>query len=287
MAVWAVGDIHGCHGALERLLAELRFDPARDRLLATGDLVSRGPAPHKVLRLLRSLGEAATAVLGNHDLSLLGCALGVSRPKKRTRFDLVLEAPDGTKLVEWLRLRPLLHVEESHPPPGSIGGGPGRGPDVLVHAGLLPGWTLPEAVERARRAEDALRGPSAPELLRAVAELKHGRFDPAKGVDAQVAAVAVLTMIRCVDARGRLDLDFADPPEKAPPDLVPWYEAPGRGAPGSTVVCGHWATAGLRLGRDRISLDSGCVYGGRLSAVRLEDRRVVWVPGWNPLKDEG
>jgi bis(5'-nucleosyl)-tetraphosphatase (symmetrical) len=261
LATYAVGDIQGCHRTLGRLLERLRFDPAGDRLWLVGDLVNRGPGSLDVLRWAKGLGTAATIVLGNHDLHLLARAAGVGIPRKRDTLDDVLAAPDVADLVDWLRRRPLLHRED---------------PFVLVHAGLLPGWTVAEAERLAREGEAVLRGPGGEELLSA---LEEGRMGAAP---APAAAVSALTSLRLCDATGRPDDGFTGPPVAAPAGRVPWFAVPRRRSSGSTVVFGHWAALGLLNLPDLVALDTGCVWGGSLTAVRLDDRRVFQEPCAEP-----
>ncbi len=239
MATYVVGDIQGCNGTLGRLLDRVDFGPG-DRLWCVGDLVNRGPDNVGVLRRLMGLGRRAVCVLGNHDLHLLGCAAGLRSPKKRDTIADVLEAPDRDALVGWLRERPLLHRDEGV---------------VMVHAGLLPSWSSDEAEGHARRMEVALRG---------------GRWP-------DEALLGVLTRIRFVDARGRPDYGPKVGPEDAPPELRPWFEA-RPATPGETVVFGHWAALGLYLAPGYVGLDTGCVWGQRLTAWRLEDGAVCSEP---------
>lgn len=250
MATYAIGDVHGCSRTLDALLAELPLDFARDRLWLVGDLVNRGPDSLGVLRWAREtaerMGERFVAVLGNHDLHLLARAAGVARPKRRDTLEELLAAPDRDELVAWLRERPLLHRD---------------GETFLVHAGLLPEWSVEDAEALAREAEATLQGLEACRLLAAYAASR-GRAD---------RTLAVLTLLRAVDGEGRPCFDFTGPPEEAPAGLVPWFDAPGRRSAEAQAVFGHWAALGLRRASGVCALDSGCVWGGTLSAVRLDD----------------
>lgn len=260
MAVYAIGDIQGCWEPLQRLLARIAFDPGRDRLWLVGDLVNRGPASLEVLRWARGLGERAVVVLGNHDLHLIGRGLGATRPRASDTLDAVLAAPDRDELLAWLRARPLAHRE---------------GRFLMVHAGLLPGWTARDALEAARELEGVLRGPD-PGVAELASQL-HAREVPRPGVALTGAqrrelALAALLRIRCLDARtGELDLRYKGPPEEAPDGLVAWYDAPTRRERDVTVVCGHWSALGLRIRPDLIATDTGCWMGRALTAVRLDD----------------
>lgn len=259
MSTWAIGDVQGCYGALQALLARISYDPGRDRLWLTGDLVNRGGEDLKVLRWARSQEDRLTCVLGNHDLHLLGRALGVAKKKKHDTVDEVLAAPDCDELISWLRNRPLIHRE---------------GAFTLVHGGLLPAWSLESASALARDVERALRGSAAVELL------THRRDAPPwhagqSGVARLQSALSVFVNLRCVDADGAPAYGFKGPPAQAPTGLRPWYEA-GAAREG-TLLFGHWATHGVLVRDDIIALDSGCVWGHALTAVRLEDRAVVSV----------
>ena len=270
MATYAVGDVQGCAGALRSLLARVGFTPERDRLWFAGDLVNRGPHSLAVLRFVRELGERAVAVLGNHDLHLLASASGARPPRPRDTFGDVLSAPDRDELLGWLRRRPLLHHD------------PGRG-YTLVHAGLAPQWTLGEARALAREVEERLRGDAHETLLRDLYGDGPSCWSPVlEGVERHRFVVNALTRIRYVTPGGALDLREAGPPGAQAAGLVPWFEAPGRRSRDARIVFGHWATLALPA-RDGAAqrvhhVDTGCVWGGRLSALRLEDRRLFSVP---------
>ena len=259
VATYAIGDVQGCGRSLDKLVEQIRFDPDRDRLWFVGDLVNRGPASLEVLRFARDLGNAATVVLGNHDLHLLGRALGVRPAETGDTLDAVLAAPDRQALLDWLLHRPLMHVE---------------GRFVLVHAGLARDWSVANAQSLAQEAEVALRArPAATlELLRGKA--KRHWHDDLKGDDRLRFILRALTRLRMCSADGAIMAGHKGPPESAPPGAIPWFDVPGRASSGATVVCGHWAALGLRLRDDLIALDSACVWGGRLTAVRLDDRAV-------------
>jgi len=257
MATYVIGDIQGCRLTLERLLVTVGFDPGRDRLWLVGDLVNRGPDSAGVLRLLRGLGDAVTCVLGNHDLHLLARATGNSPAKPLDTLDDVLAAPDRDELLTWLAARPLLHREKSL---------------TLVHAGLLPEWTVDAAAAEARRLETALRREPR-------AALGQGRQDP---------ALRALTTLRTCRKNGT-PCKFSGAPADAPADCVPWFAHPLRRSRGSTVFFGHWAALGLALGPDYVGLDTGCVWGRELTALRLEDRQIWSIPSVEPgaKRDDG
>lgn len=263
MATYAIGDLQGCFAPLEALLASVRFDPARDRAWFVGDLVNRGPESLRCLRFVKSLGEAAVTVLGNHDLHLVCMAEGIQKRRPRDTLEDVLGAPDRDELVGWLRYRPLFHAEGSY---------------AMVHAGLLPAWTVEQAGELAREVEAALRGPD----YRAFLERMYGdrpdewREDLA-GVDRLRVIVNAMTRLRVCDAGGRMVMRFKGEPGEANEGWTPWFDVPGRRSADHAIVCGHWSALGLEIRPDLLSLDSGCVWGRALTAVRLEDRRVFQV----------
>jgi bis(5'-nucleosyl)-tetraphosphatase (symmetrical) len=259
MALYAVGDIQGCFTTLQQLLQVIDFQPDRDKLWLVGDLVNRGPDSLRVLRWARDLGDAVTAVLGNHDLHLLARAAGVAEAKKRDTLDEVLAAADLPELMDWLRSRPLLHREGAY---------------LMLHAGLLPQWTAGQALRQARQVEGVLRGPEWRQLL--AAHAKGEARDP--DTAAQVAFLGVVTRLRTCTVAGVPCSSFSGTPADAPPGCLPWFRVPGRQSTGVTCVVGHWAALGLRIEPGLIALDSGCVWGRELTAVRLGDGAVFQVP---------
>lgn len=262
MATYAVGDVHGCWESLERLLGRLPFEPARDRLWLVGDLVNRGPRSLEVLRWARAtaaaMGERFAVVLGNHDLRLLALAAGVTRAKRLDTLEPVLAAPDTAELVGWLGSRPLVHRD-----PGGDGW-------VMVHAGLLPRWTAGDAEAAARRVETALAGPRREALLvRGPAD--HAEDDPE--LPPLREALAAFTLLRTMTPAGRR-CDHSGRLEETPEGCVPWFRMPGRRTAGRRIVCGHWSALGLHREDGLLALDTGCVWGKRLTAVRLDDGEV-------------
>ncbi|HTV94435.1 MAG TPA: symmetrical bis(5'-nucleosyl)-tetraphosphatase [Steroidobacteraceae bacterium] len=258
MPLYAIGDVQGCDAELERLLKTLRFSPDRDRLWFVGDLVNRGPASLAVLRRVRALGEAATVTLGNHDLHLLAVALGGARLRSGDTLDAILAASDRDELLEWLAARPLLAED--------------RALNLcLVHAGLSPQWDLPTARGCARELEQALK--SHPQrLFRHMYGDKPDRWDASlEGAERLRYIVNCFTRLRYLDAQGRLELHAKGAPSKATrAALMPWFEAPQARWRGTRVVFGHWSTLGFLQNADVIGLDTGCVWGGSLSALRLD-----------------
>lgn len=266
MAIYAIGDVQGCYAEFAQLLEKCRFDPAVDRVWLVGDLVNRGPASLEVLRLVRSLGEAATVVLGNHDLYLLMLAAGHSRRNKDDTLVRILEAPNRDELLDWLSRRPLLHVEGEY---------------AMVHGGLLPAWSVPRAAELAREVECALLSEQSRTFLRNLHGNQPDRWsDALKGWPRLRVIVNALTRMRFCTPQGRLMLEAKGPPDKAPPGTVPWFRATGRASRTHTIVFGHWSALGFHRSEGLIALDSGCVWGGKLTAVRLDDGEVFQVMGW-------
>jgi bis(5'-nucleosyl)-tetraphosphatase (symmetrical) len=264
MSIYAIGDVQGCHDELRRLIDRLRFDPARDYLWMAGDLVNRGPRSLEVLRFVKGLGDRAVTVLGNHDLHLLSCAYGLRSPKSTDTLADVLAAPDRDELVAWLAAQPFLHRTDDY---------------LLVHAGLHPTWTAAEAMAVASELEEFVSADPARavEVLRAAPPPPLWRPE-LRGDDRVRAATAILTRIRTCTSDGTLDLDFAGPPNQAPHGRRPWFEWPGPYASEVTVVFGHWSALGLRVEPHVVALDTGCVWGGVLTAVRLDDGAVFQQP---------
>lgn len=267
MATYAIGDVQGCAATLDRLLASLPLH-SDDRLWFVGDLVNRGPASAAVLRTVRALGERAVVVLGNHDLHLLARAAGLVGPRRRDTLDDVLDAPDGEALCAWLRTHPVLHREHDH---------------VLVHGGLPPRWTSDEALRFAAAAAAALRAADGDRIALAASTLPERPPEELSGAARHAGVIALLTSIRTVRADGAPDGAFKGRPADAPPGNVAWYAAPRRRNDDVTVVFGHWSALGLHLADGVVGIDTGCVWGNTLTAVRLEDRRAFQVACIDPV----
>lgn len=262
MATYAIGDIQGCARSLDCLLEHARFDPAADRLWCVGDLVNRGPASLRVLRFLKSLGPAAQVVLGNHDLFLLAVAEGIVPLKPKDTIHDVLEADDRRDLLEWLRRQPLHRHEGSH---------------FMVHAGLLPQWSIGEASALACEVEAALAGPDMRPLLQALYHAPVPHWNPSlTGVERLVAILRALTRLRTCTPIGALS-EYSGPPEGTLPGYSPWFRIPDRRSADHTILFGHWASLGLHIEANLLGLDSGCVWGRQLTAIRLEDRALFQV----------
>jgi bis(5'-nucleosyl)-tetraphosphatase (symmetrical) len=264
MATWAIGDVQGCMASLEQLLDRINFDPARDRLWMVGDLVNRGPRSLDVLRWAQRHGDAVVAVLGNHDLHLLQRVAGTAAPKKRDTLDDVLAAPDRDALIDWLRARPLVHVEHGW---------------ILVHGGLHPRWTARKARKVGAEIEEGLRGERWDDWLGQLV----GKVPPAawdddlEDVTRIRSILGYLVRARCLDSSGAPDPEFADHPRRAPRGLTPWFEVRDPDWADHRVVFGHWAALGLSIGPRHAGIDSGCVWGGSLTAFKIEDQEVVQV----------
>jgi bis(5'-nucleosyl)-tetraphosphatase (symmetrical) len=229
-----------------------------------GDLVNRGPDSLACLRFVKDLGPAAITVLGNHDLHLLCIAHGVEKQRKRDTLDEVLEASDRDELMHWLRHRPLLHVESGF---------------ALVHAGLLAQWSVAQARSLAAEVEARLQGDDFMSLLQRLYGDQPDRWnDSLAGIDRLRVIVNAMTRLRVCDADGTMVLRFKGEPGEASDGWTPWFDMPGRRSADHTVICGHWSALGLRLRPDLLCLDSGCVWGRSLTAVRLEDRHPHEVP---------
>jgi bis(5'-nucleosyl)-tetraphosphatase (symmetrical) len=260
MAIYAIGDVQGCHPELQRLLDRLRFDPASDRLWFCGDLVNRGNGSLEVLRLVHGLREHCVVALGNHDLSLLAIAEREPEARARTNQDLrrVLEAEDGPVLIDWLRGQSLLHHD------ATLG-------FTLVHAGLAPSWTLKQAQHVAHEVERALRGPGHHALLQRMFGNRPARWSSRlHGHDRLRAAINIFTRMRYCDAHGRIDFDAKGPPGSQRTGLYPWFEVPGVRTRDTRIVCGHWSALGRFAGLGIYAIDTGCVWGGKLTALRLD-----------------
>jgi bis(5'-nucleosyl)-tetraphosphatase (symmetrical) len=250
--------VQGCYEPLRRLVDLIAFDPARDRLWFVGDLVNRGPDSLACLRFVKALGPAAVTVLGNHDLHLICVAHGVEKRRKRDTIEGVLAAPDRDELLHWLRHRPLMHVEAGH---------------ALLHAGLLPEWTVAQAGALAAEVEARLQGNDFLTLLQRLYGDEPDRWsDSLGGVDRLRVVVNAMTRLRVCNASGAMELRFKGEPGEPSSPWTPWFDVPGRRSADHVIVCGHWSALGLRLRPDLLSIDSGCVWGRSLTAIRLEDR---------------
>jgi len=263
MATYAIGDIQGCFNEFQRLLDKIGFSPETDRLWIVGDLVNRGPQSLEVLRFVKGLGAAATTVLGNHDLNLIMLAEGYSQQREKDTLGAVLDAPDREELLAWLRMQPLMHVE---------------GNFAMVHAGLLPQWSVANARALAGEVEGALRAETYRKFLNHMWGSKPRVWDDALlKWDRLRVIVNAMTRLRFCTADGAMEFHAKGEETNAPSGYLPWFDVPERKSADHVLVTGHWSALGLKLMPNLLALDSGCLWGGCLSAVRLEDRAVFQV----------
>lgn len=259
MAVYAIGDLQGCYTPLRRLLDQIHFDPASDRLWFAGDLVNRGPESLECLRLVHSLGDQAVTVLGNHDMHLLAVAFRPElQPKPKDTLADILNAPDAGELLDWLRRRPFFHHD------AELGYG-------MVHAGLPPQWDLAQAQACNRELSAVVGGPDYLDFFAVMYGNQPDCWDPdLDGADRLRFILNCFTRMRFVTPEGRLDFDAKGPPGSQPEGLMPWFEAPERRSRQLPLIFGHWSTVGRVTGHNVHALDTGCVWGGRLTAMRLD-----------------
>ncbi len=265
MATYAVGDIQGCYNELRQLLDRIGFDPAADSLWSVGDLVNRGPDSLSVLRWFKALGDRAVVVLGNHDLHLLALAAGNERHAKQSTLDEVLSAPDREDLLDWLRHRPVMHVDETKR-------------FAMVHAGLPPQWDLAQARACAAELEAALRGPGHQEFLHLIYGNQPDLWSPdLAGTDRLRFITNCFTRLRYCDAQGRLLLGEKAAPDQQSDGPIPWFKVPGRATREDRIVAGHWSTLGYLAEHNVWTLDTGCLWGGSLTAVRIRKKKPIKV----------
>ncbi len=271
MALYLIGDVQGCDDALARLLDEIAFSPSRDALVLLGDLVNRGPDSAAVLRRMQGFGASARSLLGNHDLHLLGVAYGARKAGRRDTLTSVLDAPDRDGLLAWLRTQHMaLHQVIA-------------GADLLmVHAGVVPQWTVAQTLVLASEVESVLRGPALGEFLQTMYGNEPAQWrDTLTGSARLRAIVNALTRIRFCTADGAMEFESKDGAIPGPAGFMPWFDVPGRRTAAATVAFGHWSTLGWLSRPDLLSTDTGCVWGGCLSAVRigatLSERELIQV----------
>jgi len=256
---YLIGDLQGCCDALERLLQKIDFSPSRDRIYLLGDLVNRGPASLSTLRRLQGLGDAATCLLGNHDLHLLAAAQGARKPSRSDTLHEILAAPDRAALLEWLRQQRMACFEQGW---------------LMVHAGVVPQWDAAQTLALAREVEQVIQGPGMADFLHVMYGNRPARWDDAlAGADRWRMVLNVLTRIRYCQPDGTLEFDTKDGSGIAPAGHQAWFDAPGRRTQGVPIAFGHWSTLGLRNRADLLALDTGCVWGGALTAVRVDGGR--------------
>jgi bis(5'-nucleosyl)-tetraphosphatase (symmetrical) len=256
---YLIGDVQGCCDALDRLLRKLDFSASRDRIFVLGDLVNRGPQSLATLRRLRGFGDSAVCLLGNHDLHLLAVAHGGRRLHRSDTLTDVLDAPDREAWVEWLRHRPMAAFAQGW---------------LMVHAGVLPQWTVDDTLKLAHEVETVLRGTGAGEFFQVMYGNEPLRWQPVPtGAERLRLIINALTRMRFCAADGTMDLANKEGAGGAPAGYFPWFEVPGRRTAGTPMAFGHWSTLGLINRPDLLALDTGCVWGGQLTAVRIDGER--------------
>jgi len=263
---YLIGDVQGCDEALGRLLGVIGFSPSRDRLVLLGDLVNRGPASLAVLRRLRALDDAATCLLGNHDLHLLAVAHGVRPAHRSDTLQEILAAPDRAAWLDWVRTRRLALDFDGW---------------LCVHAGVVPQWDKAQTLALAAEVEAMLAGPDLPGFLQVMYGNRPARWDAGlEGADRWRFVINVLTRIRFCSDDGTLDFGAKGGPDEAPPGHRPWFAVPGRRSAGVPIAFGHWSTLGLIAEPELLALDTGCLWGRELTAVRVDGgrREVLQVP---------
>ncbi|MBK6716761.1 MAG: symmetrical bis(5'-nucleosyl)-tetraphosphatase [Burkholderiales bacterium] len=257
--IYLVGDLQGCCDAFDRLLAVLGFSPSRDRLYLLGDLVNRGPCSLQVLQRLESFGDSATCLLGNHDLHLLAVAHGVRKRHRSDTLDAILDSPRREHWLAWLRAQRL--AVQAH---GWL----------MVHAGVVPQWSAEDTLALAEEVHQLLAGADLPDFLQVMYGNEPARWKrKLSGLDRWRFVINVLTRIRFCEADGTLDFKLKEGADAAPAHLMPWFDVPGRGTEGVPIAFGHWSTLGQLNRPDLLALDSGCVWGGRLTAARVDGGR--------------
>lgn len=263
MKTYAIGDIQGCLEPLQMLMTKIERDTPDARYLFAGDLVNRGPHSLETLRFVRDMGDRAVSVLGNHDLHLLAIAAGARKKEKPGSLQAIFDAPDGEALIDWLRCRPMAHE---------------AGGMLLVHAGVLPQWTMEQTLMLAKEVESVLQGPDWMDFMQEMYGDQPARWqDDLAGADRLRCIVNGLTRLRFCSEDGEMEFDAKEGLSDAPAGFVPWFEVAGRQTKDDTIIFGHWSTLGLLLRPNLMALDTGCVWGRQLTAVCLEDRALYQV----------
>ncbi len=254
-----IGDVQGCDDALQRLLAEIGFSPSRDRAVLLGDLVNRGPDSLHVLERVAALGDAATCLLGNHDLHLLAVAQGVRRPHRNDTLAALLDSPRREAWLDWLRQQRLALLEAGW---------------LCVHAGVLPDWDAAQVLSLAAEVETLLHGPHLAEFLPQMYGNQPARWsDELTGPERWRCVINALTRLRFCSAEGEMEFQTKDGAGASPPGFMPWFDVPRRRTAEQPIACGHWSTLGLVARPNLLAIDTGCVWGGELTAVRVDGGR--------------
>ena len=265
MSTYAIGDLQGCYKAFRRLLDLIGFDLRADKLWLVGDIVNRGPNSLALLRFIKELSDSdvAVMVLGNHDLHLLMVAEGCAKPTRSDTLQDILDAPDRDELLHWLRQQRMLHVEGDY---------------VMVHAGLLPSWSVAQATLLAQEVETALRGKKFHKFCSHMYGNQPDRWDGSlEGYDRLRVITNAMTRMRVCTPDGKMDFAYKGLVQDIPAGYLPWFEAPHRASQNATIICGHWSALGLQVQDRLIALDTGCLWGGSLTAIRLQDRKVFQI----------
>lgn len=257
---WVIGDLQGC---LDPVLSLVERLPAKAPIWLTGDLINRGPRSLDTLRWVIAQGSRVRTILGNHDLHLLSIALGIRKPHRNDTYDDILNAPDRADLIDWLRSQPLAHYEYGW---------------LMVHAGVLPQWTVSKALALAEEVSAVLRGPHWTKFIPAMYGNEPSQWRDTLGGDERLRIIVnALTRLRFCDRDGRMEFATKEGVGAAPPGFMPWFDVPARATADTPIVFGHWSALGLINRPDLVAIDTGCVWGRQLSAVRLCDRAVMQV----------
>ena len=264
MATYAIGDLQGCFFSFKDLLKKIQFNPAHDRLWFVGDLINRGPGSLDVMRWMLEHQSSVVTVLGNHDLHTLVVAEGFVSAHRSDTIQSLLDAPDAPELLGWLRQQPLVHFEHGY---------------LMVHAGLLPEWTVDQALTLAAEVNVALQAPNYREFLQHMYGNDPKRWDDGlTGWDRLRVITNAMTRLRICSTEGEMEFKFKGELENIPNGYQPWFDLTQRASVNTPIVFGHWSALGLQHKNNVYSLDTGCLWGGHLSAMRLEDRQIFQVP---------
>ncbi len=263
MKTYAIGDIQGCLQPLQALMSHIEQNDPTARYLLTGDLINRGPHSLETLRFIRDLGDRVVTVLGNHDLHLLAIAAGARKKQKLDSLDAIFVAPDYKELIEWLRTRPMAYAENGF---------------LMVHAGVLPQWTFEQTLSLAKEVEFVLQSRNWKTFMNDMYGNQPAKWrDDLTGTDRLRCIVNGLTRLRFCSKEGEMDFEFKESPSLNPPELFPWFDIKNRKTINNKIIFGHWSTLGLLLRPNLMALDTGCVWGGKLSAVCLENQKLYQV----------
>ncbi len=264
MATYAIGDLQGCYPSFQQLLELIQFNPQQDQLWLAGDIVNRGPDSLSLLRFIKQAGDAVIMVLGNHDLHLLMVAAGLAKMRSKDTLQPILDAPDGAELLFWLRQQRLFYTDGDY---------------AMVHAGLLPSWSIKQAKQLAHEVEHALRQDDFQDTFSQLyGNTPDSWCDDYEGYQRLRVIINAMTRMRVCTSDGKMSFTFKGNPGDIPSGYFAWFDVPDRASKNTTIVCGHWSALGLYQTENIIALDTGCVWGGHLTAIRLQDRKIFQVP---------